>query len=43
METNGVILRSMSGYKIKNALRLSIGSSIANKKFISILYKIFNQ
>ena len=43
METNGVILRSMAGYKIKNALRLSIGSSIANKKFISILYKIFNK
>ena len=43
METNGVILRSMAGYKIKNALRLSIGSSIANKKFISIRYKIFNK
>ena len=43
METNGVILRSMAGYKIKNALRLSIGSSIANKKFISILHKMFNK
>ena len=43
MESNGVILRSMVAYKIKNALRLSIGSSIANKKFISILYKIFNK
>ena len=43
LENNGVILRSMKTYKIKNSLRLTIGSSIANNKFISILNKIFNK
>ena len=43
MENNGIILRSMQNYKIKNALRLTIGSSAANKKLVSILHKIFNK
>ena len=43
LENNGIILRSMQTYKIKNALRLTIGSTPANNKFISILNKIFNK
>ena len=43
LENNGIILRSMQTYKIKNALRLTIGSSPANNKFIIILNKIFNK
>ena len=43
LENNGIILRSMQTYKIKNALRLTIGSSAANNKLISILNKIFSQ
>jgi len=43
LENNGIILRSMQTYKIKNALRLTIGSSAANNKLISILNKIFNK
>jgi len=43
LENNGIILRSMQTYKIKNALRLTIGSSSDNKKLINILKKIFNR
>ena len=43
LENNGIILRSMQSYKIKNALRLTIGSSVANNKLISILNKIFKK
>ena len=43
LENNGIILRSMQTYKIKNALRLTIGSSVANNKLISILNKIFKK
>ena len=43
LENSGFILRSMQTYKIKNALRLSIGSSSANNKLISVLNKIFNK
>jgi histidinol-phosphate aminotransferase len=43
LENNGIILRSMETYKIKNALRLTIGSTAANNKFINILNKIFNK
>ena len=43
LENSGIILRSMQTYKIKNALRLTIGSSAANNKLISILNKIFNK
>jgi len=43
LENNGIILRSMQTYKIKNALRLTIGTSSANNKLISILNKIFKK
>ena len=43
LENNGIILRSMNNYKIKNALRLTIGSSADNNKFISKLNKIFKK
>jgi histidinol-phosphate aminotransferase len=43
LENNGIILRSMQAYKIKNALRLTIGSSSANNKLISVLNKIFRK
>ena len=43
LENNGIILRSMQTYKIKNALRLTIGSSSANNKLIRILKKIFKK
>ncbi len=41
MEDNGIILRSMISYNIRNALRLSIGSKEDNTKFIKVLNKIF--
>jgi histidinol-phosphate aminotransferase len=34
LEKKGIILRSMEAYKIKNKLRLTIGSSFENKKFM---------
>jgi len=43
LENSGIILRSMQTYKIKNALRLTIGSAAANNKLISIFNKIFNK
>ena len=43
LENNGIILRSMKTYKIKNALRLTIGSNTDNNKLISILNKIFKK
>ena len=43
LEEKGIILRSMQSYKIKNALRLTIGSSKENKKLISIINKIFKK
>ena len=43
LENKGIILRGMQSYKIKNALRLTIGSSAANNKLINILYKIFKR
>jgi len=43
LENNGIILRSMQTYKIKNTLRLTIGTSRANNKLISILNKIFKK
>ena len=43
LESNGIILRSMQTYKIKNALRLTIGNSAANNKLIKILSKIFKK
>ena len=43
LEDKGIILRGMKSYKIKNALRLTIGSSTANNKLIKILNKIFKK
>ena len=43
LENNGIILRSMKTYKIKNALRLTIGNNTENNKFINILNKIFKK
>jgi histidinol-phosphate aminotransferase len=43
LEDNGIILRSMQNYKIKNTLRLTIGSSDNNKIFINLINKIFKQ
>jgi len=43
LESSGIILRSMEAYKINNALRLTIGSSFANKKLIKIIKKIFKK
>ena len=43
LENNGIIIRSMKAYKIKNALRLTIGSSSANNKLIRVLSKIFKK
>ena len=43
LENNGIILRSMKTYKIKNALRLTIGSNAENNKLISIINKIFKK
>jgi histidinol-phosphate aminotransferase len=44
LELRGIILRSTEdGYDIKNKLRLTIGSSKENKKFINIMEWIFNK
>ena len=43
LESNGIILRSMQVYKIKNALRLTIGNNADNNKLIKILNKIFEK
>tara|TARA_B110001450_G_scaffold250909_1_gene270264 strand:- start:512 stop:1258 length:747 start_codon:yes stop_codon:yes gene_type:complete len=43
LEKKGVILRSMQSYKILNKLRLTIGSSNDNSKFIKEMKKIFNR
>ena len=43
LENKGIILRGMQSYKIKNALRLTIGNSTANNKLIKILYKVFKK
>jgi histidinol-phosphate aminotransferase len=42
LETKGIILRSTEeGYNIKNKLRLTIGTSKDNKKFLEVMQKIF--
>ena len=43
LENKGIILRGMQSYKIKNALRLTIGNSTANNKLIKIFNKIFKK
>ena len=40
LEDKGIILRGMQSYKIKNALRLTIGNSAVNNKLIKIFNKI---
>ncbi len=41
LENSGIILRDMKSYKIKNALRLTIGNVAANNRLIKTLNKIF--
>ena len=36
----GILVRKMDVYKIKNSLRITIGNSLENKKFINTLRKI---
>ena len=43
LEDKGIILRGMQSYKIKNALRLTIGNSAVNNKLIKIFNKIFKK
>ena len=43
LEEKGIILRGMKSYKIKNALRLTIGNSAVNNKLIKIFNKIFKK
>ena len=43
LEKKGIILRDMNSYKIKNALRLTIGNSAVNNKLIKIFNKIFKK
>ena len=44
LKTKGIILRSTEdGYKIKNMLRLTIGSRTDSLKFIQAVEKIFNK
>ena len=43
LKQRGIILRSMEhGYKIKNTLRLTIGSKTDNLKFMKEVENIFN-
>ncbi len=42
LASSGIIVREMSAYNIKNCLRVSIGNSKENKKFIYKLKKIIN-
>ena len=37
---SGILLRQMNIYNIKNCLRVTIGNTSENKKFISVLKKI---
>jgi len=44
LESKGIILRSTSeGYNIKNRLRLTIGSTEENIKFLKVMKSIFNK
>ena len=40
LANNGILVRKMDVYKIKNSLRITIGNNFENKKFIKILRKI---
>ena len=37
---NGILVRKMDVYKIKNSLRITIGNSLENKKFIKVIRKV---
>ena len=37
---NGILVRKMDVYKIKNSLRITIGNNLENKRFIKIIRKI---
>ena len=37
---NGILVRKMDVYNIKNSLRVTVGNNLENKKFISTLRKI---
>ena len=39
---SGILVRKMNNYKIKNSLRVTIGNASENKKFISVLKRLFN-
>ena len=42
LSNSGILVRQMDVYGIKNSLRVTIGNSKENKKFISVLRRIFN-
>ena len=42
LANSGILVRQMDVYGIKNSLRVTIGNNYENKKFITILRKIFN-
>ena len=42
LANSGILVRQMDVYSIKNSLRVTIGNSRENKKFISVLRRIFN-
>ena len=42
LANSGILVRQMDVYGIKNSLRVTIGNSNENKKFITTLRKIFN-
>ena len=41
LANSGILVRQMDVYNIKNSLRVTIGNSSENKKFISKIKKIF--
>ena len=41
LEDKGIILRGMQSYKIKNALRLTIGNNSENKLFLKSINRVF--
>tara|TARA_B100000131_G_scaffold113371_1_gene110512 strand:- start:25 stop:1107 length:1083 start_codon:yes stop_codon:yes gene_type:complete len=41
LENKGIVLREMKSYKIKNALRLTIGNNTENKFFLKSIDRIF--
>ena len=40
LANNGILVRKMDVYRIKNSLRITIGNNFENKKFIKTLRKI---